>query len=101
MYDQERIAGRRKRRGKAPLAVALAVALAAIVVPSSASAAWTSARDISLSGNEALTPVVAVASDGDAVLAWEQHDAFGHYVAARTMTETGVLGPIKVLSLLD
>ena len=77
---------------------ALALSLAALMAPASASAAWTAPVDISAAGDDAYDPRVAVALDGDSVMAWQRSDGVNQRIEAVTMTETGALGPVQVLS---
>jgi hypothetical protein len=98
MLHDHHITGRSRRPVAARAAAALALSLAALIVPASASAAWTTPVDLSASGQDAYDPAVAVALDGDSVLAWQRSDGFDQRIEARTMTETGALGPVMTLS---
>ncbi len=98
MLHDHHIAASARRLGAARAAAALALSLAALIAPASASAAWTSPVNLSASGDDAYDPSVSVALDGDSVMAWQQSDGVNQRVMARTMTETGALGPVQTLS---
>ena len=53
---------------------------------------------MSASGHDAYDPSVAVALDGDSVLAWQRSDGVNQRIEAQTMTDTGALGPVQILS---
>ena len=98
MLHDHHITGRSRRPVATRVAAALALSLAALIVPASASAAWTVPVDLSAAGQDAYDPAVAVALDGDSVLAWQRSDGANQRIEARTMTETGALGPVMTLS---
>ena len=90
-----------RHRRRASLAAPAAVAgllLAALAAPATSLAAWDAPLDVSGAGADAFAPQVAVAADGDGVIAWQRDGAGGQEVQAATVSESGAIGTPQTLS---
>jgi hypothetical protein len=54
---------------------------------------------LSLAGQHAVFPEVAVDADGDAVIVWRRHDGANYRIQLRHRSAAGTLGPVQNISL--
>jgi hypothetical protein len=78
--------------------MACAITLAALAVPTAASAAWTAPDDLSDPGGDAGQQEVAIDAAGDSIATWIRWDGTAWVVQARTRSAAGVLGFAPTLS---
>jgi hypothetical protein len=97
MLDHQHIPVFGRRLGAARAGGALALSLAALIAPATASAAWTTPVDLSDDGQDAYAPSVAV-GDGDAVLAWRRFDGSNDRIEAVQPAAADTLGTVRTLS---
>ncbi len=64
----------------------------------SAAGALGAVQSISAAGQDASSPRVAIADDGDAVFVWARSDGTDQRIQARARSAAGVLGPVQTLS---
>jgi hypothetical protein len=64
----------------------------------SATGTFGPVQPLSLAGQDALDPQVAVDADGDAIFVWERSDGTNSRIEARSRSAAGTLGPIQILS---
>ncbi len=69
-----------------------------LLVPALARAAWSTPFHVSLGGQYAFEPQVAVDADGDAVFTWLRHDGSNYRVQARARSAAGALSAVHTLS---
>jgi hypothetical protein len=86
------------RVGRGLACVAPALVLAALVAPPGASATWAAPLDLSIPGQDAVDPQVAVDAGGDAVFTWRALDGPSYRVQARARSAAGALSAVQTLS---
>ena len=79
-------------------AVVAGLALTALAVPATSSAAWDQPVDVSDTGADAFAPQVALSIHGDGVIAWQRDGAAGQEVQAATISDSGAIGTVRTLS---